>query len=82
VADAGGTGTTLLTAVGVALDPRFGRGSAAAHRAGGARELTGPWPGLRRDVDTAEDLRAAALLGLGSRTARLLGTRASGTACA
>jgi 2-phospho-L-lactate guanylyltransferase len=82
VADAGGTGTTLLTAVAVALDPRFGRGSAAAHRAGGASELTGPWPGLRRDVDTADDLRAAAALGLGPRTARLLGARASGTACA
>jgi 2-phospho-L-lactate guanylyltransferase len=82
VADAGGTGTTLLTAVAVALEPRFGRGSAAAHRAGGASELTGPWPGLRRDVDTADDLRAAAALGLGPRTARLLAARASGTACA
>ncbi|WP_460549115.1 2-phospho-L-lactate guanylyltransferase, partial [Geodermatophilus aquaeductus] len=33
VADAAGTGTTLLTAAGVPLDPRFGRGSAAAHAA-------------------------------------------------
>jgi 2-phospho-L-lactate guanylyltransferase len=82
VADAGGTGTTLLTAVGAALDPHFGRGSAAAHRAGGALELTGAWPGLRRDVDTAEDLRAAAALGLGPRTARLVGRGVAGSACA
>jgi len=82
VADAGGTGTTLLTAVGVPLDPQFGRGSAAAHRAGGAVELTGAWPGLRRDVDTAEDLRAADALGLGPRTARLVGRAGAGTACA
>ena len=82
VADAGGTGTTLLTAVGVPLDPHFGRGSAAAHRAGGALELTGAWPGLRRDVDTAEDLRAAAALGLGPRTARLVGRAVARTACA
>lgn len=82
VADAGGTGTTLLTAVGVGLEPRFGHGSAAAHRAAGAVELTGEWPGLRRDVDTAADLHAASELGLGPRTARLLGARGAGTACA
>jgi 2-phospho-L-lactate guanylyltransferase len=82
VADAAGTGTTLLTAVGAALDPRFGRASAAAHRAGGAGELRGDWPGLRRDVDTAEDLLAAAALGLGARTARLVARRPAGTACA
>jgi 2-phospho-L-lactate guanylyltransferase len=82
VADAGGTGTTLLTAVGVPLDPRFGRGSAAAHRAGGARALAGAWPGLRRDVDTADDLAAAAGLGLGPRTARLVARHGAGSACA
>jgi 2-phospho-L-lactate guanylyltransferase len=82
VADAGGTGTTLLTAVGTALDPRFGRGSAQAHRAGGAVELTGAWPGLRRDVDTAEDLHAAAVLGLGPRSAGLVARLAAGSACA
>jgi 2-phospho-L-lactate guanylyltransferase len=35
VPDAHGTGTTLLTAVGTHLAPRFGPGSAAAHRASG-----------------------------------------------
>jgi len=69
VADAQGTGTTLLTAVGVPLRPAFGAGSAAAHRAGGAVALTGDWPGLLRDVDTDADLRAALALGAGPRTA-------------
>jgi 2-phospho-L-lactate guanylyltransferase len=71
VPDAGGTGTTLLTALGTALRPAFGAGSAAAHQAGGARPLTGDWPGLVRDVDTAEDLRAALDLGVGPRTGAL-----------
>jgi 2-phospho-L-lactate/phosphoenolpyruvate guanylyltransferase len=74
VADAPGTGTTLLTAVGVPLRPRFGRGSALAHADGGARALTGHWPGLLRDVDTPADLRAAVGLGVGPRTAELLGS--------
>jgi 2-phospho-L-lactate guanylyltransferase len=74
VPDAQGTGTTLLTAVGTELRPAFGPGSAAAHRAGGAVELTGPWPGLVRDVDTAEDLRAALALGTGPRTTALAAT--------
>jgi 2-phospho-L-lactate guanylyltransferase len=82
VADAAGTGTTLLTAAGVPLDPHFGRGSAAAHRAAGAARLTGDWPGLARDVDTAEDLRAALALGLGPRTAALLAPSGDGTVCA
>ncbi|MGY2064928.1 2-phospho-L-lactate guanylyltransferase [Blastococcus sp. SYSU DS0619] len=72
VADAQGTGTTLLTAVGVPLRPRFGRGSAAAHRADGAVPLSGAWPGLLRDVDTPDDLRAALALGSGPRTAELV----------
>jgi 2-phospho-L-lactate/phosphoenolpyruvate guanylyltransferase len=71
VADAHGTGTTLLTAVGAALDPRFGPGSAGAHRASGATPLTGDWPGLLRDVDTDADLRAALALGAGPRTKAL-----------
>ncbi|WBB56901.1 2-phospho-L-lactate guanylyltransferase [Verrucosispora sp. WMMD573] len=72
VADAPGTGTVLLAAPpGVPLDPRFGPGSAAAHAASGARPLTGDWPSLRRDVDTAGDLAAAARLGLGPRTTAL-----------
>ncbi|QKW12694.1 2-phospho-L-lactate guanylyltransferase [Verrucosispora sp. NA02020] len=72
VADTPGTGTVLLTApAGVPLGPRFGPGSAAAHAASGARPLDGDWPSLRRDVDTPDDLAAAARLGLGPRTARL-----------
>lgn len=71
VADAHGTGTTLLTAVGTALRPTFGPGSADAHRAGGAVELSGEWPGLARDVDTGADLRAALRLGVGPRTRAL-----------
>ncbi|MEU5914075.1 2-phospho-L-lactate guanylyltransferase [Micromonospora sp. NPDC047527] len=73
VADAPGTGTVLLAAPpGVDLDPRFGVGSAVAHTASGALPLTGDWPSLRRDVDTADDLATAARLGLGPRTAALL----------
>ncbi|TDC77726.1 2-phospho-L-lactate guanylyltransferase [Micromonospora sp. KC606] len=77
VADAPGTGTVLLAAPpGVPLDPRFGVGSAAAHRGSGALALTGDWPSLRRDVDTAADLAAAARLGLGPRSASLTVPRA------
>ena len=68
VADAEGTGTTLLTAVGVPLDPRFGAGSAAAHRASGAVPLDGTWPGLAADVDTEAALRRALALGVGPAT--------------
>jgi 2-phospho-L-lactate/phosphoenolpyruvate guanylyltransferase len=68
--DRQGTGTTLLlSAPGGDLAPAFGVGSAAAHTASGATPLLGPWPSLRHDVDTAEDLRLAADLGLGPRTA-------------
>ncbi|WP_166534315.1 2-phospho-L-lactate guanylyltransferase [Blastococcus xanthinilyticus] len=74
VADAQGTGTTLLTAYGEALRPRFGRGSARAHLDDGAVPLTGDWPGLLRDVDTPDDLRAALDLGAGRRTAELVST--------
>ncbi|RAO26257.1 2-phospho-L-lactate guanylyltransferase [Micromonospora saelicesensis] len=71
--DAPGGGTVLLTAgPGVPLDPRFGVGSAVAHAASGAVPLDGDWPSLRRDVDTAADLAAAARLGLGPRTAALV----------
>jgi 2-phospho-L-lactate guanylyltransferase len=78
VADAQGTGTTLLTARGVPLRPRFGAGSALAHRADGARPLTGDWPGLVRDVDTEADLRAALALGVGASTAAALDSALTG----
>lgn len=68
-ADAEGTGTTfLLAAAGVELDPRFGGGSAARHRASGAVALDGRWPSLRRDVDTGADLAEALRLGVGTHT--------------
>lgn len=71
--DAAGTGTTLLLAgPAVALHPRFGAGSALRHRCSGARPLPGCGPGLRRDVDTGDDLRAAADLGLGPHTRSVL----------
>nr|WP_051233285.1 2-phospho-L-lactate guanylyltransferase [Pseudonocardia asaccharolytica] len=72
-ADAHGAGTTLLlSAPATALGPRFGPGSAARHRRSGAYPLPGAWPGLRRDVDTEEDLRRAADLGVGRRTRGVL----------
>jgi 2-phospho-L-lactate guanylyltransferase len=71
--DAQGTGTTLLlVAPGTGLDPRFGAGSAAHHRASGAVPLLAAGPGLRRDVDTGDDLCAAAELGLGPHTRAVL----------
>lgn len=75
VADATGTGTTLLTArPGVDLDARFGPRSRAAHAASGATALEpGPVPGLRRDVDTEVDLWDAERLGLGVATAAVVG---------
>ncbi|MBN1093584.1 2-phospho-L-lactate guanylyltransferase [Blastococcus sp. TML/M2B] len=74
VADVHGTGTTVLTATGTPLRPRFGQGSARAHREDGAVPLTGDWPGLLRDVDDLDDLRAAVALGVGPRTTHWLAT--------
>jgi 2-phospho-L-lactate/phosphoenolpyruvate guanylyltransferase len=73
VADAAGDGTTLYTAApGVAFRPAFGLASRARHAASGAAELPlNNIPGLRRDVDTPDDLRRAVELGLGPRTAPL-----------
>ncbi|WP_406052769.1 2-phospho-L-lactate guanylyltransferase [Kribbella sp. NBC_00889] len=74
VIDLPGTGTTLLAAQpGVALDPRFGVGSALAHQASGAIpiELTGI-ESVRRDVDTAADLAHAVQLGVGEATADVM----------
>ncbi len=70
VADAAGTGSTLLTArAGSTLGPLFGVRSRAAHRESGAVELAlGPVAGLRRDVDTEVDLWDAVRLGVGPAT--------------
>lgn len=71
VPDAAGTGTTLLAALpGRPLRPRFGPGSAARHRLD-AVELPAA-DGLRHDVDTAEDLSAAASVGAGPATSAVL----------
>lgn len=72
VPDAEGTGTTLLVAPpGTELDPRFGSGSAAAHRASGATEIGLGLSSLRRDVDTTADLEAALRYGVGEHTAQV-----------
>lgn len=69
VADADGTGTVLIAApAGVPHEVRFGAGSRNAHLAAGYRELLEPLPGLRRDVDVAENLVG---LQTGPRTSRL-----------
>ena len=69
VADAEGTGTTLITG----RTPAFGPGSRDAHRALGYRELDlPPTSGLRLDVDTPEALAAIPRERLGPRTLRLV----------
>jgi 2-phospho-L-lactate/phosphoenolpyruvate guanylyltransferase len=70
VPDADGTGTALYAATpGSAFRPRFGPASRRRHLDGGAAEIaSGNLTGLRRDVDTVDDLRAATAIGLGPRT--------------
>jgi 2-phospho-L-lactate guanylyltransferase len=74
VPDAAGIGTVLLCALDPAMhEVRFGGQSRAAHRATGYTELTvDVRSGLRRDIDTVDDLEAARALQLGSQTRRLL----------
>ena len=80
VTDRWGEGTTLLTATsGEPLSPAYGDRSALAHRHAGVVELEVPvWSGLRRDVDTVEDLALAPSLGF--RTRRVLTERAGSLA--
>ena len=72
VGDRHGTGTAALFAFGIgpgaALDPLFGPDSARRHAHSGAVALSDPWPGLRCDIDTPEDLAAAMRLGVGPAT--------------
>src|SRR5689334_19473286 len=76
VADAAGTGTTLLIAPpGNELDPHFGLGSAAAHLASGARAVETPLTSLRLDVDTTDDLEVALRFGVGVHTAKVASRR-------
>lgn len=79
VPDADGTGTTLLTAQSAdLLEPRFGPGSAAAHRALGCIDLpVAEDSSLRRDVDEPADLDRAVELGVGHRTAAVLAASAA-----
>jgi 2-phospho-L-lactate guanylyltransferase len=83
VPDADGTGTVLYAAApGAEFRPQFGPGSRDRHLATGAVEIgqaeldataqQAALAGLRRDVDTVDDLRRAAELGLGQRTRALL----------
>jgi 2-phospho-L-lactate/phosphoenolpyruvate guanylyltransferase len=86
VPDADGTGTVLYAATpSREFTPRFGPRSRDRHLASGATELVpgvlGPevrgrdaqaLTGMRRDVDTIEDLRRAAALGVGPRTRAVL----------
>lgn len=80
LADADRTGTALLTRTAPGLlEPAFGEKSFARHLARGFTDLgalvadpEATIPTVRRDVDTLEHLRAAAALGLGSRTSAVL----------
>jgi 2-phospho-L-lactate guanylyltransferase len=57
---------------GAAFRPRYGPGSAARYRDGGAAEIVlADVPSLRCDVDTPADLQNAIGLGVGPRTAEL-----------
>ncbi|MFV0458220.1 MAG: hypothetical protein ACK5MT_05550 [Actinomycetales bacterium] len=68
VPDAEGTGTVLLASTDTSSLPlRFGPGSARAHEKAGSRPVAA-LARIRRDVDTAADLMAAWLLGVGERT--------------
>lgn len=73
VADAVGSGTTLYAAgPGAEFSPRFGPQSRQRHRRAGAAEIDLPGlEGLKRDVDTLADLRDAAKIGLGCRSAAI-----------
>ncbi|UGT66149.1 2-phospho-L-lactate guanylyltransferase [Nocardia gipuzkoensis] len=74
VVDYEGSGTAALVVRDpvAALDPRFGPGSARSHIDAGAVDLSGDWPGLRLDVDTADDLDRAVALGAGNATRAVL----------
>ncbi len=73
VADASGSGTTMLAAgPGMELDPHFGDHSAYRHEQSGATPVRVEVPTLRQDVDTEADLAAARQLGVGVHTTSAL----------
>jgi 2-phospho-L-lactate guanylyltransferase len=73
VPDAAGVGTTLFAVPpGGDFRPLFGGASRARHAASGAAEIyLDDMAGLRRDVDTPEDLQVVLALGAGPRTTAL-----------
>lgn len=73
VADADGTGTTLVTAPDLAtFRPCFGAQSRVEHLDAGASEIdVSGVESVRRDVDTPDDLSAVLQLGIGPRTSRV-----------
>lgn len=74
LADRAGTGTSLVAATVGTFLPEYGPDSRRRHTEAGFIELDPPGvEGLRLDVDTAEDLAAARAIGLGPRTAAVLG---------
>ncbi|MCR2783334.1 MULTISPECIES: 2-phospho-L-lactate guanylyltransferase [unclassified Microbacterium] len=81
VPDAEGTGSTLVTAAaGVPWDSAFGADSFARHeRLGAVPVRLPPASGLRRDIDTAAQLRQLDDLGAGPRTTALLRAARAGS---
>jgi 2-phospho-L-lactate guanylyltransferase len=79
VADADGSGTTLVTARGgFTLEERFGPGSAAAHLAAGLTQLdVAPASSVRWDVDDPRQLADLAERGIGPRTRAVLAARSA-----
>jgi 2-phospho-L-lactate guanylyltransferase len=76
VADADGSGTTLLAShQSSLLNPQFGPDSLQRHVTTGARPVTHEIPGLRRDVDGLAALADARRLGVGPRTALVADTQ-------
>ena len=77
VPDREGSGTTMVAfAPGADSPTRFGVGSSAAHASAGYRQLAVPaGSSLRLDIDDADDLERARLLGLGAATRAVLEPR-------
>jgi 2-phospho-L-lactate guanylyltransferase (CobY/MobA/RfbA family) len=69
----------LMSPPGRPAAAAYGRESAARHLALGLRRLDEAPIAARHDVDTLEDLRLAAVLGVGARTAAALAGMAGST---
>jgi 2-phospho-L-lactate guanylyltransferase len=65
-------GTTFFASARGAFAPVLGPRSAARNASTGAMQIGNDLPGLRRDVDTLEDLKRANDLGVGMRTSQVL----------